>query len=83
MHKTNQFRARVEVEAKKREWSLAEVARRIDKSAQTFQDILNRGNPRVSTINQLAKLFGMTIEEFMADVTVDEYGSTFLPRFKD
>jgi len=75
----NQLRARVEVECSNRGITLTELARRVGKSPQGLNDILNRNSPRLSTVQELAQALGLTLDVFLRPVTVEEYGEARIP----
>lgn len=76
----NQFKARFEIECRKAGLSLSEVARRLGKAPQTLHLMVQRGNPRVELLSGIAAVLGCTVEQLLAPVTPEEYGTTMLPR---
>ena len=78
----NQFRARIEVECKRRGWTLGELARRLGKSPQTLNALLRRGNPKQSTITEICRVFGIDWIDFQKNVTPAEYGEAMMKERK-
>ena len=74
----NQFRARIEVECKRRGWTLGELAKRLGKSPQTLNALLRRGDPKHSTTMEICKALDMTWLDFQANVTPAEYGEAMM-----
>jgi len=79
MSEVNQVKARVSVEAKMRNMTISEVARRCGRSPQALQDILNRGNPRLETLQEIAGALGVSIDQLLVPVTAEEYGAAHMP----
>lgn len=87
----NHFRARVEVMASRRQMSLSDVARALGCTRQALMQALDKGMPTVQrgkliacvSEEALCKVLGITAEELWTDVTVWEYGMTFIPRMTD
>jgi transcriptional regulator with XRE-family HTH domain len=77
--KINQMRARVELECSNRGITLSEYARRLKRSPQGLNDLLNRNSPRLSTIEEMAQALGITVEQFLKPVTAAEYGEAKIP----
>lgn len=78
--RTNQTRARVEVFAAKRGWSLTEVASRMGISLQGLGSILERDSPTDTTLMKIAVAFECEVKEIAKPVTAAEYGEAMLPR---
>ncbi len=78
--KTNQTRARVEVLAANRGWSLTEVASRMGISLQGLGSILERDSPTAETIIKIAGAFDCDVTAITKHVTAAEYGEAMLPR---
>jgi transcriptional regulator with XRE-family HTH domain len=76
----NHFRARVEIEAHRNNWTLAEVGQRVKRSPQALQDILKRGNPTLETLKQFAEALNISAEEMMSEVDPLEYGKMMIPK---
>ena len=76
----NHFRARVEIEAHRNDWTLAEVARRVNRTPQALQDILKRGNPTLATLREFADALSIPAEEMMSEVDPSEYGEVMIPK---
>lgn len=77
----NHFKARVELILKKKGWSVAELARRLDKSQQRIYDIIQRGDPKASTLRDFAEVLEVSPEDLLEEVTPEEYGEAFVPKF--
>jgi len=82
MSKINHFKARVEIVLRQRGWSYRELARRLDKSPPRLQDILERGDPKMTLLQEIAKVLGVPPKYLLEEVTVEEYGKAFLPTMK-
>lgn len=76
----NHLRARIEVEAARLGWSLAEVARRMDITPTAFGSILRRQTPKDETLDRIAAALGIGRDRLMVPVTPEEYGAIMLPR---
>lgn len=70
----NQLKARVRVEAARRGWKLADVARACGRSPQWLNDMLSRSNPKLETLTLLAGAFGCDIGRLLRPVNSEEYG---------
>lgn len=77
----NQFRARIEIETHRRQWSLSEFARRVGRTPQSLNDVMMRNNPRLDIIVKFAEVFEMTVDDFLVPITVRQYGAEFIPKF--
>ena len=77
----NHFKARIELILKERGWSVAELARRLGKSQQRIYDIIQRGDPKTSTLRDFASVLDVQPEELLEEVTPEEYGEAFVPKF--
>jgi lambda repressor-like predicted transcriptional regulator len=75
-----QLRARVKVEAARRGWSLADLARGCERSPQWLNDVLVRENPKLDTIRLLAGVLGCSIDRLLKPVTAEEFGKIMIPR---
>lgn len=82
MGSTNHFRARVEILLKEKGWSFRELARKLGKSAPRIRDIVERGDPKASTLREIAEALGVAPEDLLEEVTPEEYGEAFLPTFQ-
>ena len=76
----NQTRARIEILAAKRGWSLTTVAQRMGITLQGLGSILERDSPTDETVAKLAKAFNVSADEIKQPVTAAEYGEAMLPR---
>ena len=79
----NHFRARVEILIKKKGWTLTEFARRLGKSHQRIRWLMNRGDPKTSVLKEFADALKVSPEELLEEVTIEEYGDAFLPKFDE
>lgn len=75
----NHFRARVEILLRERGWSFRELGRQIDKSPQALKDIVDRGDPKASTLKMIADALDVSPDDLLQEVTPEEYGEAFLP----
>lgn len=78
----NHFRARVEIELAKRNLNVSEVARRINKTAQHVSQVLDRGDPKTSTLQEIADAIGVEPDVLLKKVTPEQYGEVMIPRKK-
>jgi transcriptional regulator with XRE-family HTH domain len=76
----HQLKARITIEAARRGMSMSAFARKISRTPQALNDLLNRNNPRLDTIREFAEAFGMTMNDFVKAVTPTEYGEVMIPR---
>jgi lambda repressor-like predicted transcriptional regulator len=76
----NNLRARIEVEAARLGWSLAEVARRMGITPTAFGSILRRQTPKDETIDRIAAALEIDRETLLRPVNAKEYGATMMPR---
>lgn len=66
-------REKVKLECDKIGIPLAELGRRINKTPQSLNSILNRPDMKVSILIKIADVFGITIEDLISPVTDEEY----------
>jgi transcriptional regulator with XRE-family HTH domain len=76
----NQTRARIEVLAVRRGWSLTYVAERMGITLQGLGSIMERDSPADETIAKIAAAFEVSEEDVRQPVTAAEYGEAMLPR---
>jgi len=79
--RVNHFRARLEIILRDKGWSFRELGRQLDKSPGSVKDIVDRGDPKASTLKAFAEALDVAPEDLLEEVTADEYGETFLPVF--
>jgi transcriptional regulator with XRE-family HTH domain len=75
---TNHFRSRVKLEAARKGWSLADLARACNKTPQALDQILKYGKPNYSTVEQLAKALGVATSLLFEPVDPKDYGEVML-----
>ena len=73
MSKINYFKARVEMELKRRGLTTSDLARCMDAAPQNIVVTLNTGNPTIKTMRRFADALGISPETFMRPVTESEY----------
>lgn len=76
----NHLRARIEVEAARLGWSLAEVARRMGITPTAFGSILRRQTPKDETIDRIAAALEIDRNKLLRPVNAKEYGELMMPR---
>ncbi len=79
----NHFKARFGILLRKRGWSLTELSRHMGRSQPNIRYIVEKGNPKMSTLKEFADAFDVTSEELLEEVTVEEYGEAMLPTFAE
>jgi len=81
--KQNHFSARVRVLMAQRKISVSELAKKIGKTDAAMSGILRYGHPGYDTLKKISELFGMSIEELMSPVSMEEYAKCFYPQKKE
>lgn len=81
MGEINQLRARVELEVSKRGITMAAFARSVGRSSQSLYYILERNSSRLETLKAFADALDMTLDDFLAPVTMSEWFAT-IPRMR-
>lgn len=76
----HQFKARLQIEAAKRGWTMSKLAKNLGRTPQALSDLIRQNNPRLDTLFEIAQRLEMTIEEFNEPVDAQEYGEALLPR---
>lgn len=76
------FRERVEICLSNIGMSKAELADALDISQPALWQLLDRGAPRVSTLQRLAEALKIPISELLRPVEADEYGKIVLSAHK-
>ena len=79
----NHFRARLEILLRARGWTFTELGRQVKKSPQAVKDILDRGDPKASTLKMFADALDVSSDDLLEEVTAEEYGEAMLPVFSD
>jgi transcriptional regulator with XRE-family HTH domain len=79
----NHFRARLEIETKRRGLRFTDVARELGVSIQALMAAMNQGRPNRNMITEkrLCEILGITSEELLEPVDEIEYGAETIPRF--
>jgi transcriptional regulator with XRE-family HTH domain len=72
------FRQRVEVCLARAGLTKADLAHALDISQPALWQLLDRGAPRVSTLQRLAKVLRVPMAELLRPVTAHEYGQVML-----
>lgn len=71
------IRKRVKDLCKEQGTNESAIAERIGMPQRTLNDLLKRGNPKISVVADIAAVFGMTLSEFMQDERHREPAFTF------
>jgi transcriptional regulator with XRE-family HTH domain len=65
----------IEVECARHGWSLRHFARRLGMLPQTLNAYLNRGNPRMETLQQFAQVLDVPVVQLLRIVTPEEFAA--------